>query len=114
MSRKDLMIDLIRVFSAYEKRYEVPKELQDDFTKKAIEVFKSTAPYTCMRCGRKTGLSTHEKNHDCNNPMFDENAMPFKKRLIEECASIKLDFENIYNSVKVIKCECMQIMPNRE
>lgn len=30
------------------------------------------APYTCIQCGHKVGLSFIEKRHNCKHPMFDK------------------------------------------
>lgn len=33
---------------------------------------QTNCPYTCMRCGCKTGWSWIEPKHKCNNPLFDK------------------------------------------
>ncbi len=42
------------------------------------------APYTCLRCGSKIGLSFIEGKHDCNKPMFNKNGNHLKDPIVYE------------------------------
>lgn len=53
------------------------KQIFDDLR----QAIKRSCPYTCLKCGHKTGLSAIEPRHDCKKPMFTKEGYPIDKNI---------------------------------
>ena len=103
MTQKQDFIRFVQIYcsSLLKDDNRLSKKESEQLIKNGTKFFKVSAPYTCMGCGNKSGLSFIEKKHVCTNPMFDKDGIPILSRVIEVCDEKGFDFEKIKNSVRI-------------
>ena len=98
-------VNFLQIYCSYllKDDYRLTEKESEQLKQLGIKFFKVAAPYTCMSCGNKSGLSFIEKKHLCTNPMFDKSGIPILSRVIEICDEKGLNFELIKKSVIINK-----------